>query len=333
MLLFLASVIEQLDLALEHLSKRDVHNARFALMLTDNAVELVLHQIAKDKKGQLKLYRHSGEEYVHQKALDKAVLRNFEDKVKFARLEGKLSSEDSDVVRVMHEYRNELYHSGLAHESILPALSRFYFFTVCGIIGRYNPRSMSWGSQMELPTRAKKYFPGGDDFFPGQISDFGAACGTLAQNCEHDDAALVAILADQLDRVVDEQNTWLDLVAGGVYESQQTSRDEAVVQCQAWPLAFSDDGKAFAAQHNWTGSAFDLVDYLAANYPFKFRNDPIPSWERQAQTLRAKRSGHAALMHYNSFMLETVAFRDSLEEAASVVDAEIDRAIERARGN
>ena len=50
MLLFLASVIEQLDLALEQISKGDVHYARFGMMLTDNAVELILHQIAKTRR-------------------------------------------------------------------------------------------------------------------------------------------------------------------------------------------------------------------------------------------------------------------------------------------
>ena len=63
MLLFLATVLEQLDLALEHVSKRDVHNARFGLMLTDNAVELVLHQIAKDQAAELKVYSSLRKEY------------------------------------------------------------------------------------------------------------------------------------------------------------------------------------------------------------------------------------------------------------------------------
>jgi hypothetical protein len=48
-LLVLATVLEQLDLALEHILKRDIHNARFGLMLTDSARELVLHQIAKTR--------------------------------------------------------------------------------------------------------------------------------------------------------------------------------------------------------------------------------------------------------------------------------------------
>lgn len=70
MLLFLASVLEQLDLALEHIAKRDIHNARFGLMLTDNAIELVLHQIAKRKSSDLKEFSFRRENYPHQKALD-----------------------------------------------------------------------------------------------------------------------------------------------------------------------------------------------------------------------------------------------------------------------
>lgn len=38
------------------ISKGDVHYARFGMMLTDNAVELILHQIAKDKASNLKMY-------------------------------------------------------------------------------------------------------------------------------------------------------------------------------------------------------------------------------------------------------------------------------------
>ena len=88
MLLFLASVIEQLDLALEQISKGDVHYARFGMMLTDNAVELILHQIAKDKASNLKMYAWQKETYEHQAALDNALGRNFDAKIKFAKIEG-----------------------------------------------------------------------------------------------------------------------------------------------------------------------------------------------------------------------------------------------------
>jgi len=58
MIMFLAGVLEQLDLALEHIAKGDDHNARFGLMMTDNALELVLHQITKDKRSDAAGWRY-----------------------------------------------------------------------------------------------------------------------------------------------------------------------------------------------------------------------------------------------------------------------------------
>ena len=93
MLLFLVSVLEQLDLALEHIAKGDVNNARFGIMLTNNTVELVFHQIAKDKASYLKSFSFMRKEYEHQEALNKALGRNFDTKLKIAKIEARLSDE------------------------------------------------------------------------------------------------------------------------------------------------------------------------------------------------------------------------------------------------
>jgi|HubBroStandDraft_5_1064220.scaffolds.fasta_scaffold553909_2 hypothetical protein len=61
MLMFLASVLEQLELSSDHVAKSDIHNARIGLMLTDNALELVFHQVAKDKQIHLSSFRHLAE--------------------------------------------------------------------------------------------------------------------------------------------------------------------------------------------------------------------------------------------------------------------------------
>jgi hypothetical protein len=53
MAMFLANIIEQIQLAVEHISKGDANNARFGLMLLDNAVEITLHRIAQDKQRSL----------------------------------------------------------------------------------------------------------------------------------------------------------------------------------------------------------------------------------------------------------------------------------------
>ncbi len=331
MLLFLATVLEQLDLALEHIAQRDIHNAHFGLMLTDNAVELVLHQIAKDKASKIKTYSFMHENYPYQIALDKALQRSFDAKVKFAKLEGNFGEDIARTVNIMHRFRNEVYHIGLQHESILANLALFYFDVACGCLSSYEPQGLGWASNQKLPERAKKYFHG-DPFFPGSRGDFEQGCVKLAQACGHDADETISVLADHMDEVVYNQDVCIDIVANGVYEGQQTTRDKAVIDSQAWPLVFSEEGKSFAAKHGWTGSVFDCVNWLAENYPLKFRKDPIPSWQKQAKKLRAAKNPHAALAYYHSFMMQTARLREVLEESAGRAEAEIDAAIDRARG-
>lgn len=62
----------------------------------------------------------------------------------------------------------------------------------------------------------------------------------------------------------------------------QMSRDQVVVYCQAWELAFSGEGEEYALKHGFSGSKFDLVEWLKANYPFTISKDPIPSWRQRA---------------------------------------------------
>jgi hypothetical protein len=147
MLMFLATVLEQLDLAQEHLAKGDVHNARFGLMMTDNALELVLHRIARDKAAYIKAYSYMSKDYEHTAALQDALGRSFDAKVKFAKLEGHLTPEDAQTVTILHDFRNVVYHIGLQHGAILPELAAFYFDLVCTILSRFGPGALG-GARM-----------------------------------------------------------------------------------------------------------------------------------------------------------------------------------------
>lgn len=174
MLLFLAGVVEQLDLALEHIGKRDVHNARFGLMLTDNALELILHQIVKDKMAEAASWRYRDKPYPYGSQLRKAFLGSFSDKVAFAKIEGGLDAEIARSFNILHDYRNDIYHAGLAHEGILLSLARFYFDSSCAYLSRYQPKGIGWASDQEMPERAQKYFTGRRTF-PGKREDFAEA--------------------------------------------------------------------------------------------------------------------------------------------------------------
>lgn len=331
MLLFLATILEQLDLALEHVLGSDIHNARFGLMLTDNALELVLHQIARDKVNDLKLFGGSRASYMHQAALDKALGRSFSDKVNFVRMAGLMSEEMAQTIGIMHGVRNEVYHVGLQHEAILPSLSSFYLKVACTYISSYKPPFLAVSSNQKLPERAKKYF-GHDEFW--EANDFRQGCAKLALDVGHKPAETIAALADHLDEVIEEQDACIDTIAGGVYPSQRTTRGDAFMHCQTWSVALSEVGKAYARKNGFAGSTIgELNEWIEAHYPLKYRGDPISRWRKQAVKLRFEKNANAALRRYDNFMTDTASIREAISKSAALCEAEIDGEFERARGN
>jgi hypothetical protein len=334
MLSFLANNIEQLDLALEHIAQGDANNARFGLMLTDNVVEITLHQMATDRRRDIKhnSYRYRDKPFPHAAELEAALGRHFEAKVKLARLQGFLSAEEADSFIILHAVRNEVYHVGVRQEVLLPAMARFYFFLAGTFLGRYEPPFFGWSSNQKLPERAKKYFKG-DRFMPGGRENYTTACKQLTKKSSFKTPALITALADHMTTVVEQQDAGIDLLA---QVPKKTTRDDAVRDTQAWAIAFTDKGKEFGrnyiAKHRWKpANNLDYLAMLAREYPFKIRHDPIPSWEGRTNKLRSQSNPHKALKMYRDFMAQTEDLRSLLDEAASLADAYVEEQIDRAR--
>jgi hypothetical protein len=139
------------------------------------------------------------------------------------------------------------------------------------------------------------------------------------------------VLADEFDQIIEQQDICVDIIARGVYEGQQTTRDGAVRDTQVWKIAFTDEGRKFAFDNGFQGSVRDLIEFLSAKYPVQCRSDPIPSWKKQAATLRSNTNPHRALAKYHSFMIATADIREALEDSAGAAEAEIEAASDRMR--
>ena len=331
MILFLAGILDQLDLALEHIGKGDVHNARFGLMMTDNALELVLHQITKAKRSDAAGWRYRENPYEHEAKLKKAFVGSFPDKIAFAKVDGGMSAAQARTFSVMHEYRNEVYHAGLAHESILLPLARFYFAEACDYIGNYRVTGFGWVLGQTIPQRAQKYFTGSQGF-PAKEGDFENGCAALRAAVGHDVENLITSLANDLASIVDDTDTCLQIIADGVYEGQKVSLDQAILQTQAWDVAFDDEGKAFLRGRGFKGNMLEAIKALEADYPFKVRKDPIPSWRALAGKMARLDDGNVALDRYYTFVKQTAPLRAAIEQSAAAAEAEIDAAVDRMRG-
>ncbi|TPJ41052.1 hypothetical protein [Mesorhizobium sp. B2-7-1] len=334
MLKQLAANLEQLDLAYDHLMLGDANNARFALMLTDNAIEITLHQIAERQAGSNRSWSRD-KEFKYERELADALGRNFEPKVKFARLMGHFSQEVGETIFTAHGYRNEVYHIGVKHEELLPALSRFYFSVACDVLATLKSIGIGWGSNLKIPERAKKYFPNHDRrFMPGSWEEYRAGCSLLASKVSGSDEALRAHLASHMDRVITEKDDFIKYLQGGYPRDERPTREQIVIDCQAWPVTFSDAGKAFLRSNPPPGkSVHGYVQWIGEHYPFQYRNDPIPSWRKRLLGVRGEKNPHRALRKYQMFMDETSAVRGWIDEATSALDARVEEEIERMRGN
>lgn len=322
---FLTDVLEQMDLALEHISKRAVHDARFGLMLTDNAVELTLHEIAQHRHAE-DFSRYMDEEAPYASDAKAALDGGFDAKLRFARLDGALNEEMAGTLRTMHTFRNQLYHLGIQHEEIIADLAEFHFVIACEVLADMKTLPIFWYRDTEIPARAKKYLSEAGSFSSTAPKQFREACRTMQSQCGYSRSRLVNSLADQMDRVIEEADDNLSIVANGVYPYRRQTRDEAIIEYQAWKMAFSEHGASEARKHGWSGgNRRELLDWLEINYPFKNRRDPIPGWRKQSLRFRSSANPHIALQNYISFMNSSSELRNAMAEAAAAAEAQIDR--------
>ena len=61
-----------------------------------------------------------------------------------------------------------------------------------------------------------------------------------------------------MENIVEEQDSCIDVIATG--GPNRVTRDNAVIETQTWPLAFSEEGKRFAYTNGWDGGS--VAEYV-----------------------------------------------------------------------
>lgn len=331
MIQFLADNIDQLDLALDQLSVADRNFDRFAFMLIDNVVELTLHRFAQDKAAENEMWGRLGNPKHDPKVVEKALGQNFDGKVKSAAKLGLLDGVVCESILNLHSYRNTAYHKGLRHEGILHSLAVFYFRNACTLLKAYEPRLWSWSSSDKPSHRARKYL--GDTWLrlgdPRKV--FESAYTRLDCVAESMDEDLVGDLSEDLSSTIHSMDEAIDFLANDGPENM--SRGEVIVDCQAWPFAFTDQGKAYAKANGCKETTVSgFVEWTTENYPWPVKKDPLPGWRTRLDALRKEKDYHKALKRYCDFMRQTEDLRSQIGEAALQLDAYIQQQIDIARG-
>jgi hypothetical protein len=329
MLQFVADQVDQLDLALDQLAVRDRNFDRFAMMLIDNVVELTLHQHAREKASENEMWRHNSSPKSDPKIVVAALGQSFEAKVRLARSTSMVSAAVAENVQYLHGFRNTVYHQGLRHEGILHSLAVFYFQNACAVLEGFKPMWWSTGSRDRISHRAIKYL-GAPKLFEHRETIVGA-CARLRDVGASLGQSMIPDLYADMKKTIERVDEMIDFLATD--EPQTTSRKQAIIAAQAWPFAFSDEGKEWARSNGHRpDSVGGYVDWLSTSYPWPIRADPLGSWRRRLESLKAEKDASAALKKYCDFMRQTADFRSKIDEAASQLDAHIQHQVDLARG-
>lgn len=329
MLQFLADNIDQLDLALDQLAVQDRSFDRFALMLVDNVVELTLHRYAQDRAAENKFWGRKEEPEHDPKLVEKALRQSFDSKAKAVRDLGLYGEQLCTTVLNLHRFRNTAYHQGLRHEGILHSLAVFYFINACDLLLSYEPHFWGWSSRDRYSHRARKYI--GDIKMLDHKDVFQSAYLRLKEVASSLDFDLIHDLAADIESSIDETNEMIDFLANNAPETR--TRDQVIVDVQAWPFAFTEEAKEFARNNGCTAKYVgSYVEWIAQNYKWPVTSDPVASWRDRLNTVRQQADSHEALKRYCDFMSQTKVLRAQIDEAAGQLDAYIQQLIDEARG-
>ncbi|MDD5177580.1 MAG: hypothetical protein PHQ05_14275 [Sterolibacterium sp.] len=329
MLQFVADQIDQMDLALDQLAVRDRNFDRFAMMLIDNVVELTLHKHAREMANENDLWGRESTPRHDPKMVASGLGQSFEAKVKLARLTSMLAPAVADSIQYLHTFRNTVYHQGVRHEGILHSLATFYFQNACSVLEGFKPMWWSTGNRDRISHRAIKYL--GTPKLMNHREALHQACTRLREVGGSLGGSLVADLHTDMGKTIEHVDGQIDFLSTDAPES--TTRRKALIAAQAWPFAFTEEGKKWARDNGCpSGSIRNYVNWLSANYPWQVRTDPIASWRKRHDSLRHEKTSDIALKKYCEFMRQTEDFRAKIDEAAAQLDGYIQQQIDVARG-
>ena len=121
---FVAQIMEQLDEAGNQIDNKTTTGARLALILIDNALELLMYRTVREK------FDWDEETLLNPKydqGTKNKTLKFFGEKTKFIKNLGKISNEEAEIMNICHKYRNEAYHINILKDSIIHQIVKIYF--------------------------------------------------------------------------------------------------------------------------------------------------------------------------------------------------------------
>jgi hypothetical protein len=319
--------IEQLDLAAVQLHQDNPAYRRFALILTDNVVELLAYNRCKSE---LNLYcgRYPTKTRV-------GVLGNdFHAKLSFLATLGLLPQDELAFVGAAHEYRNESYHTGIVHDDIFHALAWHYHAVACELFVRLRPGSgFLWSESVRPSAVAAKHLGQaalGLWVDPTGLIAAAKSLGDARPQPEPDLAdTLTKSILNRIDRIEGTLNYILE------NDAKSGTPEEAIRRMQ-----FLHDFGSICPEGGYSLRDPEMAHRLEKDKYFmetqwrpKITAIPFARWKARAVHVRDSKSKTNALQSYANLGRDVAYFEEVVAGAGAALEMHIEEQIEMRREN
>lgn len=307
MIRFHLDAIEQLDVALEHLERKDKNATRFALSLIDNVAELVLSKTAQ-------IYKHDNEygAYFRQKPvhsvvdIEKATSTYFPDKLTGLVNLDALTVTQSQTLRNLHSFRNSAHHSGETHKNVLHSMSVFYLQQVCEIAVLYRSSTTCLNDWFEVPFRTRRYL-GVFSYEHGKMKSpdnniLFTAYESLSHISNSFETDVVKTLSEDLMESIENFDEMSNFVLDGGLAL--FNKEEIFTFLQAPVKTFSSDAELYYYENK---NCDGYKEYVKTKYSLKEKKNLVSSWKKRVKEISSMKE-HGALEAYCRFLDEKKDF-------------------------
>jgi hypothetical protein len=318
-----AVCIEQLDLAAKQLGVGMASYDRFALILTDNAVELLLHSRC-DEEFQLDQAAWRLRKKYTTDERKEVLGHRFPSKVKFCVRLGVISQSEADFIINSHKFRNELYHVGIRHDQILHGLAWHYHELTCLLLGRIEFTSYGWHSGTKVSKTVELYVEDAKSAYATIRSQLPTVAKKLAGAKPAFDESLGRVLSNYLVHRLDDLRSSLDyLVADNPNQMNESNMIEHV---QMYNHIHGEDSRWQSELANCQGPRDLTALWKKVRQSWKppVEASTFPLWRTRAENIAQETHGSMALRKYVQLDREMADFEHLVHDAAIEMSIHLD---------
>lgn len=338
----LVLIVEQLSEAARFIKRGGVPHARMALLLIDNAAEVMLQRSVNMRL----LFDESNRGINERRAQWEPQIGGFEPfptipekprknvfsiggKIDLLVHTGDMDANLGVVISALHRYRNDAYHHEENRPATLAAAATLYFEICCELL-------------VDLPGDIYS-LQGGDDW-----SDFNARfrmtenflfehekyvaaiAARLREEVGIDIAELASLLGSHLEERIEDLIYHLEFLQENANSDDIVTLDHVIRRCEFWKVR----GEHWRKKLKVGGrKVWKEVFADARSFAGKHRAADLERWRDIAEELRSSSASKLELLRrYSEIEQEMEPLEKMVEENVMEVDAEIQRQVDAARG-